>query len=301
MISIRWVEEAADREPPKEGEVVVGADIARAGSDSTVFVARKGMNAFASEEYNQIDTMQSTGRLANFCELVGASRVQIDVIGLGAGVVDRLREIMRNIEIVEMGAGRPALDDKHYANSGAEWYAALAALLRQGRAGGSVFKNRRVISELTSRKRRMRSDGRWELEPKHELKKRGGRSPDWGDALAMCFAPRPKDPVADWINCFCKNQVTLNSVPEIPSKYVLNPRTSGVELVPQTKAQPLPHSEGANFERVVASYRQLVNKLSNRYSSLAGQLCHKCGEPVAETRVEDGVLVWHPSCAYKHY
>jgi hypothetical protein len=89
-----------------------------------------------------------------------------------------------------MSAGNKASDEEHYANAGAEWYAGLAEMLRDQRAGGQVFKNKRAVGELTSRKRRMRSDGRYELEPKHEAQKRGARSPDWGDAIAMCFAPR---------------------------------------------------------------------------------------------------------------
>jgi hypothetical protein len=260
------------------------------------------MNAFAGEEYNQIDTMQSTGRLANFCKQVGASRVQIDVIGLGGGVVDRLRELMPELEIIEMGAGKAAHDKEHYANSGSEWYAAVAEVLRDARAGGAVFKNRRVISELTSRKRRMRSDGRWELEPKHELKKRGGRSPDWGDALAMCFAPPPRDVVAEWIDCACKNRTTPNAAPEVLSKYILNPHTGGIELVPQTKAQPASRSESdaGRGNKPIEAYWRTLDKVLGRASGFAAEPCFKCGEPVGGTRAEDGVHAWHPSCAPRY-
>ena len=43
---------------------------------------------------------------------VGAQRVQVDVVGLGAAVVDRLREVLNgldfDLEVVEMGAGEKA-------------------------------------------------------------------------------------------------------------------------------------------------------------------------------------------------
>jgi hypothetical protein len=58
---------------------------------------------------------------------------------------------------------------------------------RGQRAG--VFRNKRVIGELTSRKRRMRSDVRYELEPKHEAQKRGARSPDWGESVSLGVRP----------------------------------------------------------------------------------------------------------------
>jgi hypothetical protein len=70
MISLDSLEQAGEREPPKQGEVVVGADIARYGKDSTVFVARHGMNLFDSEEFNQIGTMEVAGHLAAFCRKV---------------------------------------------------------------------------------------------------------------------------------------------------------------------------------------------------------------------------------------
>ncbi len=247
MIALDWVEKAAELQPPKQGEVVVGADIARFGQDSTVFVARQGMNLFAAEQFNQIDTMQATGLLATFCRKVGAQRAQVDVVGLGAAVVDRLREVVNGLDIdlkvVEMGAGEKAHDDKNYANASAEWYAALALMLREGRAGGTVFGNKRLIAELSSRKRRMRSDGRWELEPKQEIHKRGGRSPDWGDAVAMCFAPSPKS----WVEMFKEfhlNQVASRTIPELPGRYVLDRDTRQVQLVtaPQPCCAPR-HSE----------------------------------------------------------
>jgi hypothetical protein len=66
IIALRLVEAAGLREPNMEGEVVIGADIACGGSDSTVLVARRGVNIFAAEEYNQIDTMESARCLAKF-------------------------------------------------------------------------------------------------------------------------------------------------------------------------------------------------------------------------------------------
>ena len=109
MIAIRWVEEAGERVPERDGEIVVGADIARGGSDSTVFVARRGMNAFASEEHHQSDTMQSTALLVMFCTKYHADRLQVDAVGLGAGVVDRLRELLPTWRSMRWAPGRPPM------------------------------------------------------------------------------------------------------------------------------------------------------------------------------------------------
>jgi hypothetical protein len=46
-----------------------------------------------------------------------------------------------------------------------------------------------LLEDLTSPKYEQRSDGRIALEPKAHVKSRIGRSPDWGDALALALAP----------------------------------------------------------------------------------------------------------------
>ena len=259
MIAIRWVEEAGERVPEREGEIVVGADIARGGSDSTVFVARRGMNAFASEEHHQSDTMQSTALLVKFCTKHHADRLQVDAVGLGAGVVDRLRELLPNLEINEMGAGTSANDKEHFANAGAEWYAVLAETLREGRAGGEVFRNKRVVNELTSRKRRLRSDGRYELEPKKDILKRGGRSPDYGDALAMCFAPPPKTG-AEGLLEFSRQELRRLNAPSAATavRRTLDRRSEQIELMLLEK--PTPREPKTDF--LIDLYNQ--NLLSGR-------------------------------------
>jgi hypothetical protein len=153
-------------------------------------------------------------------------------------VVDRLRELMAELDVVEMGAGQRAHDDEHYAKAGAEWYAAVAQVLRDGRAGGAVFNNRRVVGDLTSRKWRMRSDGRFELEPKHEIRKRGGRSPDWGDAVAMCFPRRPEIPWRQ-IQLERNKHARQRSREAAAPIYVLNRQTKAIELKRATQEQAL--------------------------------------------------------------
>jgi len=51
-----------------------------------------------------MSSVESAGRLATFCKEVKAQRAQIDVVGLGAGVVDRLAELMAELQAVEMSA-----------------------------------------------------------------------------------------------------------------------------------------------------------------------------------------------------
>lgn len=190
LIALSWVERAAQEEFERDGFIEVAADIARYGADSTVFVARDGAYVFAGEEHSQKSTMETTGLLVRFVQRVGAKRVKIDAVGLGAGVVDRAREVLPDdIEVIELNAGGKPIDVKHYADAGTEWWHTLAKMLEAGTVSGPVFSFPRVMRELTSRRFRYRSDGRMQLISKEEMRKQGLSSPDWGDAVAMVFAP----------------------------------------------------------------------------------------------------------------
>src|SRR5271170_4543998 len=272
LIPIAWVEAAGEREPERSGEVVVGADFARGGSDSTVFVARQGMNLFIGEEHNQKNTMEAAGLLVQFCKRVGATRLQGDVIGLSSGPMDRVRELMPDLEVVEMGAGSSAWDDANYANLGVEWYSVLAELLRTNQAGGKVFQNKRAISELTSRKREIRSDGRWQLEAKEKVKKRGGRSPDWGDAIAMVYAPRPKAGLIEYYRQLVeeRNAAAAKSLAASPP---LNGRTGGGEIKPHNRkpAEAKPDLQSPKVQHLIDVYNQAF------WGAQLKELCAGCG------------------------
>lgn len=191
--------------------VEIGMDAARYGADKNVIVARRGRIAFAAEEFGRealgrTGIMAACGRLMKFIEdhyLMGSiSKIKPDAVGLGGGIPDRLRELQqegklpKQIEIVDMNAGSKALNPAKYVDQTTEQWAGLADKIKQDLAFGPVFKRRDVMGQLTRRKYHINSDGRWKIESKDEMKKRGLKSPDWGDALAMAFADthrgRPK-------------------------------------------------------------------------------------------------------------
>ena len=195
LVALSWVEKAGSRNEPGEGRVEVGADIARYGGDHTVFVARKGGCAFALQECPPGSTMETAGRLIAFARKVKAELIKVDVTGVGAGVVDRLKEQGYPVVGVEFG-GRPIERDR-FENKSAEMWWNLAEMLQKGEAWGPVFKDRNVVRDLTGRKYSYTSAGRIKLESKEAMRKRGVPSPDWGDAVALAYAAveRPKGKV----------------------------------------------------------------------------------------------------------
>ena len=122
--------------------------------------------------------------------------ILIDVIGLGAGVVDRLRELHLPIRAVNVSES-PAED--RFLNKRAElwwmirqWLEAKDVALPNPERG--VDPKTDALSclyrELVTPKYTFSSRGQIKLESKEEFKKRmqDGRSPDYADAFALTFA-----------------------------------------------------------------------------------------------------------------
>ena len=205
-----WDQEEIDEVDPEAG-VEIGMDVARYGADKNVIVARRGRIALAAEEFGRealgkTGIMAACGRLLQFIDrhefMRQLTAIKADAVGLGGGLPDRLRELQqegkipKNIMIQDMNAGSKAFNSGKYADQTTEQWATLGDLIKQDLAFGPVFKNKHVIGQLTRRKYKILSDGRMKLESKDEMKKRGLKSPDWGDALAMAYGetrrPRPK-------------------------------------------------------------------------------------------------------------
>ena len=141
--------------------------------------------------------METAGRLIAFARKVKAELIKVDADGIGAGVVDRLKE--QGFPVVEVHFGGRAIEKDRFENKSVEMWWNLAEMLQKGEAWGPVFKDRNVVRDLTGRKYSYTSAGRIKLESKEAMRKRGVPSPDWGDAVALAYAAvdvrRPEVPL----------------------------------------------------------------------------------------------------------
>jgi hypothetical protein len=96
------------------------------------------------------------------------------------------------------------MNPKKYDDASTEWWHGLADRLKYDNAFGPVFAIKKVQGQLTARKYHILSDGRTKLESKDDMKKRGLKSPDWGDALAMAYAPTGAAALSDEIKNLLK-------------------------------------------------------------------------------------------------
>lgn len=186
LIPLAWIEAAQQRWFAEQdgGPIELGVDVARYGSDSTVIVVRKGNKAsIVAQIYGQ-DTMEVTGRVIDALRQTGASIAKVDEIGIGTGVVDRMKE--QRYPVQGMNTSEAAYDKERFANKRAEWYWGLRERFQSGDI--AIPPDDELASQLASLKYKFDSRGRIQIESKEDMRKRGLPSPDKADALMLAFA-----------------------------------------------------------------------------------------------------------------
>ncbi len=186
FISSEVVEHAQKRdlEVPLGTPKILGVDVARFGDDQTVFARRHGRKLEPLIKLRGLDTMQVAARVIEEAKKNRVDVIMIDGVGLGAGVVDRCRQL--GYEVVEVLSGHaPDNENKDVVyNKRAEmWYR-----MRDWLDTADIPDDNELYDDLTQIKALYDSKHRIQLEKKSDLKKRGLASPDCADALALTFA-----------------------------------------------------------------------------------------------------------------
>lgn len=186
LISIDMVERAfgADRELINQADDIIGLDPARFGDDDSAFVHRIGNWAKVLEVVHGFNTMELAGKCVQYLRQHKSTRLFIDVIGLGAGIYDRLKEqpeIAGRVYGVN-SAGKPR-DEAEFINIRVESWSNVRDFLRD-----AVLEKHEGFYELANPKYKITSLGKMQLESKDDMKKRGVKSPNVGDALALTLS-----------------------------------------------------------------------------------------------------------------
>ena len=184
FISSLVVDEAMTREKYKDlsAPIVIGVDPARFGADSTVIAIRQGRDILEIKKHKGDDTMETVGRIIEAIEEYKPALVCIDEGGLGAGVVDRLKE--QRYKIRGVNFSNRAANIMMYGNKRAEMW----GLMRDWLKSAAIPSDRYLKSDLISPLMKPDSKGAIFLESKKDMKSRGLASPDAADAIALTFA-----------------------------------------------------------------------------------------------------------------
>jgi len=169
---------------------VIGQDIARFGDDSSVAMVVRGNEVVWIDHWAKTDLMHTTGKIANLIDRFKPSLVNIDVIGMGGGPYDRLVELKyKQVNAVNVQEKARGEDKEKFANLRAEIYKNLQSKFENGEI--SIPDDLELIAQLSSIKFKYNSRGQLQMESKEDMKKRGVKSPDKADALALAFMDSP--------------------------------------------------------------------------------------------------------------
>ena len=166
-----------------------GLDVARYGTDKTVLYRNRGGHIRLIAEWVKQDTEETADKAGAVLARHGARPVpcMVDVIGVGAGVFDKLRR--RKMEVAAYQGSERALNFKKFKNRRSESWWTFRELAENGAI--DLDPNDTVlVAQLGSVKWGVDSAGRIYIETKEDLKERGLPSPDRADAAIMSTVVR---------------------------------------------------------------------------------------------------------------
>jgi len=199
VIPLSWIEQAQIRWQDTEatGQPILGVDVARGGMDKSAVSARIDNKITFIQTFSGLDTHELAAEVARIYRELDAKVANVEVNGMGYGVVDALKTNFPDIKYNEVNVSTKSdlMDPKGnrlYANLRAEmWWSLRLALDPKGTDPLALPPTAHSLAaDLAAPKYDLRH-GYTQIEDKGDTKKRLGRSPDEGDAAMLTFAPPP--------------------------------------------------------------------------------------------------------------
>lgn len=199
---------ACTREPDKPrakdqlAPVELGVDLG-AGGDETCIRERRGVVVGREWRNREKDPEKVVDHIIQAIRATSATKVKVDSIGIGWGIVGSLRTRRKNrehgAEIIGVNVSEAATQPEKYARLRSQiWWEVGRQLSEDGGWDLSQVETAdrdRLVTQMTAPKYSLDSSGRIVVEKKEDTKKRIGRSPDNADALLLAFytpaVPKP--------------------------------------------------------------------------------------------------------------
>ena len=200
LIPLKHIENAVEKifeDIDNQQEAVMGLDVARFGDDQTVAIVRRGNSVIDLVSHRKSDLMQTTGKTIEIARNHNVNTINVDEVGLGSAVVDRIQELSRSKEItgikpVGVNGGNKAQDTEKFFNLRTQMFDGLRQRFADGEI--SIPNDPELISQLASITYIYNSRGQLQIETKQQIRDSGRQSPDKADALALAFtAPKPPE------------------------------------------------------------------------------------------------------------
>lgn len=171
------------------GPLLVGVDVARFGDDKSCITFRRGRVVYPQIVFGQADVVDVAGRVKEAIRHwdVKPSQIAVDTIGIGSGVADILRRDFPRI-VVDVNSSLRLSNGQDY-NLRARMWRDMREYLKNGAA---LPNDPELATDLTALQYLFRG-GELLMEAKQDAKKRGIKSPDRADSLALTFAVPCRD------------------------------------------------------------------------------------------------------------
>ena len=162
---------------------VAGIDIARFGDDETVFITRQGPKLLDITKFRGLNTMEVAGKMVDYYHVHQHDSLFVDGVGLGAGVVDRGKEL--GVPVVDVIVSNKSSNPAKFVNVKSQLWGSLKDWLGNG---ADIPNDPELRKQLLSMEYGYNNRMQVQLMGKKELKKKHGFSPDIPDSLALTFA-----------------------------------------------------------------------------------------------------------------
>jgi len=171
------------------GPLMMGVDVARFGDDKSAITLRRGRVVYPQIVFGQCDVVDVVGRVIRAIEDWGEipAQIAVDTIGIGAGVADLLRRKYPR-QTVDVNSSLRLSDGQNF-NLRARMWRDLREYLKNGAV---IPSDPELSTDLTALQYEFRG-GALLMESKEDAKRRGIKSPDRADSLALTFAFPARD------------------------------------------------------------------------------------------------------------
>ena len=180
------VERSISWERDETPALTFGVDPARHGNDRSALAVWRGPELLDLQTRQGLTTVEVASWVASEANRRSPSYIMVDEIGIGAGVLDRLKQLNPEGWVEGVNVGSNANRTDLHKNRRAEIFWDLKQALERGEV--SLPQNDDLVAELSGFRYDYAANGKIELESKSETRKRVGRSPDLADAVALGFA-----------------------------------------------------------------------------------------------------------------
>jgi hypothetical protein len=189
LIPLPWILAAQKRTLDPSAPYEMALDVG-GGANNSTYCDRSGPVYRIKRRDQNPNTMETCGQLLAFINVrrttqteKAYTRVKVDEIGIGRGVVNRAQEQNYKV-VIGVNVSRPAKDKEHFENIRAEGYWGLRELF-QSSLIDIDGEDDDLAAQLVDLRYKRNSRGKIQMESKDDIKARGKPSPDDADSLML--------------------------------------------------------------------------------------------------------------------